>query len=121
MREDVFKALKAVKDAQYNALKPDEQRVLTRMLRDYERNGLGLPKEKRDKVKELKTKLSGICIEFQKNISEDNTSHAFTEEELEGLPADFVEQLKKDDTGKRVVSLKYPELIPVLRFVIHLY
>jgi Zn-dependent oligopeptidase len=34
---------------------------------------------------------------------------------LDGLPKDFIENLPKDPTNnKRLVSLKYPELFPVL-------
>ena len=37
-------------------------------------------------------------------------------DELEGLPDDYFTDLKKDSTGnKYLVSLKYPELFPILQ------
>jgi len=36
-------------------------------------------------------------------LNEDNTSQAFTKEELEGMPESFLADLKKDDAGKYIV------------------
>jgi thimet oligopeptidase len=60
------------------------------------------------------TELADLCIEFQKNLIEDTTALPFTKEELEGLPQDFFEGLKHE-AGKYHVSLKYPEMFPVLQ------
>jgi metallopeptidase MepB len=59
-----------------------------------------------------------LQIEFQKNINEDVSSVKFTREELEGLPEDFINNLKTIEAeGKSyyVVTLKYPDLIPTLQ------
>ncbi len=40
-------------------------------LRDFQRNGLALPLEKRDHAKELKKKISELSIEYQKRLNED--------------------------------------------------
>lgn len=45
---------------------------------------------------------------------EDTTALPFTKEELDGLPQDFFEGLKNEQ-GKYMVSLKYPEIFPVLQ------
>lgn len=64
------------------------------MLRDYRRNGLALEKEKRDEVTDLKKKISEKEVQFQKNLNEDKTRHAFTVEELEGMNDDFISSLE---------------------------
>ncbi|KAL0476988.1 hypothetical protein AKO1_006361 [Acrasis kona] len=116
MRLDVYTAVKSIKDKFYNDLQQDQKRLLDRMVLDYERNGLGLDEEKRNKVMELKKELSKLCVDFSKNISEDKTTLLFTEQELDGCSNDFIQSLEKDvDTGKRKVTLKYPEILPVMR------
>lgn len=57
--------------------------------------------------------ISELAIKFQQNLNEDVTKVPFSKEELEGLPEDFFEGLAKQD-DKFLVSLKYPELFPVL-------
>jgi thimet oligopeptidase len=116
MRQDVYEALKTVNDKEYNTLNSDEQRLLSRMIRDFERNGLGLSEQERSKVKELKEKLSKICIQFQKNLTEDQTKLYFSEEELEGCTQDFIQGLSKNDSGMCIVSLKPPEIMAVMQY-----
>eukprot|EP00761_Pharyngomonas_kirbyi_P012748 gb/GECH01012775.1/.p1 GENE.gb/GECH01012775.1/~~gb/GECH01012775.1/.p1 ORF type:complete len:664 (+),score=190.56 gb/GECH01012775.1/:1-1992(+) len=116
MREDVFAALRTVKEKEWDQLDKDQQRALGRMLRDFERNGLDLPEEKRNRVKELKKKLSQLGIEFNKNLNEDTTKLSFTREQLKGLPDDFIDNLEKDGDDKYFVSLKYPEFFPAIQY-----
>ena len=57
-----------------------------------------------------------MSIEFSKNLGEDNTQLTFSKEELEGLPEDFLSGLKKGEKeGEFIVTLQYPDLLPVLR------
>ncbi|KAF0980890.1 hypothetical protein FDP41_012678 [Naegleria fowleri] len=121
MREDVYRAVKYVHEKMQKELdKYDEEdkRLVKRILRDYERNGLGLPEEKRSKVKELKNTLSKLCIQFTKNIAEDKTVLTFTKEELSGVPEDVINNYKtsEEDPNKRVVTLKYPDAMPIMKY-----
>jgi len=121
MREDVYKAIKAVSEkmekeqGKYDA---EDKRLVKRLLRDYERNGLGLPEDKRSQVKELKNQISKMCIQFTKNIAEDKTVLQFTREELAGVPQDVIDGFKtsEEDPNKKIVSLKYPEVMPVMKY-----
>ncbi len=97
LRVDVYQSLLSVKNKQWDHLDEDQKRLLSRMLRDFERNGLNLDEEKRNQVKELKGKLSKLQIEFQKNLAEDKTTLLFEKSELEGLPEEFIENLPKKD------------------------
>jgi thimet oligopeptidase len=58
--------------------------------------------------------MSEISIAFSQNLNEDTTKLHFSKEELAGLPEDFFEGLSKTNDGKYIVSLKYPELFPIL-------
>ena len=58
----------------------------------------------------------------QNSLNEDKTTLEFTPEELDGMPADFLENLPKSaDNSKYIVSLKYPELFPVLKQVTYMH
>ncbi|KAL6057447.1 Thimet oligopeptidase [Balamuthia mandrillaris] len=124
MREDVYKSLCAFRQKakeQGIQLTPEDQRLIDKKMEGFERNGLGLPAEKREKLKEIKKRISELCIAYQRNLNEDKTTLEFSKEELNGLPDDFLEDLpKKEGAGPKgetlyVVSLKYPEYFPVVK------
>jgi Zn-dependent oligopeptidase len=70
--------------------------------------------EAKERFITIKKRISELCIQFQTNLNEDKTEVLFTKEELEGMGEDFLSGLPKRD-DKYVVSLKYPELIPLMR------
>jgi len=118
-REDVYRALVECKEnlqksGVFSKMRAIDLRLIEKTIEEFERNGLALDAERRAKLKEIKQKLSEKSIEFQQNLNEDLTKLYFSKEELEGLPDDFLESLTKNDEGKYTVSLKYPELFPVL-------
>jgi thimet oligopeptidase len=90
LREDVYLAVKAYA-AKKETLSPQAQRFVDRLIRDYERLGLNLNADTRRKVEFLKTTIGELCIEFQQNMNEENRRLYFTEEELAGLPKNFIQ------------------------------
>lgn len=119
MREDVFKLYDAVLK-KGEKLDPESQRLLEKDHKSYIRNGLGVPAgPQRDRFKEIKKQLSDISIKFQKTLNEENGGLWFTPEELDGVPADIVDNLKKgegDNAGKVWLTFKYPDLFPTLKY-----
>jgi len=118
MREDVFLRYDAVlkKD---EALDPESQRLLEKDHKSYIRNGLGVPAgRERERFKKIKKQLSDIGIKFQKTLYEENGGLWFTPEELDGVPTDVVDNLKKgegENAGKVWLTFKYPDLFPTLK------
>lgn len=122
LREDVFKVInKVFKDNEDNtSLDAETKRFIEKLNKQYERNGLSLPLETREKIKALKQKLSTLALTFSSNLSEENGFNLYTKEELEGISDDIIrqfEEVKQDDGSiKYKMTFKYPDLFPVLKY-----
>eukprot|EP00249_Psilotum_nudum_P019078 c27090_g1_i1 orf=493-2634(-) len=99
MRTDVYRVIKAFSEKKVQ-LGPESQRYVDHLVRDYERLGLHFGHEVRDKVERLKRRLGELCIVYQNNLQEDRTCLYFSEEELAGMPSDYIECLEKRKDGK---------------------
>ncbi|KAF2763187.1 hypothetical protein EJ05DRAFT_496014 [Pseudovirgaria hyperparasitica] len=121
MREDVFALVGAVAQ-RTEKLDPESARYLEKEHKGYLRNGLGIPEgPQRDRFKDIKKKLSEIGIAFQKNLNEEKGGLWFTLEELEGVPRDVVDDLKKgegENEGKVFLDFKYPSLFPTQKYAL---
>lgn len=82
MRQDVFDVLLEFQTMFESELKPEAKRFLERMIKNGRRNGLHLPKETQDRIKEIKKRLSTLGIDFDKNLNDENTQLYFALEEL---------------------------------------
>jgi thimet oligopeptidase len=95
-REDVYRAVKAYADTKPN-LQGEDAKLFFETMRDYRRAGLDLPKADRDEVERMRTELSSVSLDFDKNIEDAKAPVKFTRDELEGLPDDFIKQAKTND------------------------
>jgi len=112
-REDVFAALTEYA-AKGEKLGPDEARLLEKRLRDFRKNGLGLEARKQRKVRKILKDLVDLSVSFQKNIREVSDVLEVSEEELKGLPADYVARLKRAEGGGRLLTTDYPDYTPFM-------
>ena len=119
MREDIYKLVEAALK-KGEKLDPESQRFLEKTHKAYIRSGLGLPAgPKRDRYKEIKKRLSTLCIIFSKNLNEEVGGLWFTPAELEGVPEDVTALFAKgegENAGKLKMTFKYPDLIPTTKY-----
>ncbi|XP_005108948.1 thimet oligopeptidase isoform X2 [Aplysia californica] len=116
MRQDVFDSFVAVeKLPDFKSWKPESRRFVERVIKIGKRNGLHLPTEIQEQIKGIKKRMSDLSIDFSTNLNEESTTIEFKEEELVGLPEDFVKSLEKGSDGKLKVTLKYPHYFPCMK------
>lgn len=116
-REDVYNAVKAFADAYEAGKRPrligEDLKLYKDTMRDYRRAGLALPKETRDKVEALQKELTRLSTEFGTNINDAKVTLTFTEAELEGVPADFLSQVRQADGTCAVKANVTPQYMTV--------
>lgn len=105
LREDLYLALDAfatsLEFTPYATDVPEwtleEERLLSELLRDFRRSGMSLSAEQRQELKAIENQLTEVGQEFSKNIRDDETTLALTEDELAGCPDDWREELERSD------------------------
>ncbi|MBF6599126.1 MAG: Zn-dependent oligopeptidase [Dehalococcoidia bacterium] len=117
-REDLYNAVKEfAATPEAGALEGEERRLLDRTLRDYRRNGFGLPRQQREQVQALMNRLVELGTDFRKAIDDWDDGIVVAREELAGMPDRWIAALTtvdEDGTTKYRVSLDYPEIMPFM-------
>jgi thimet oligopeptidase len=102
-REDVYRAITAYADT-HPALTGEDAKLLFETMRDYRRAGLALPRSDRDEVERMRKELSSLSTDFDENIEKAKLPLKFTKAELEGVPDDFLKQVKTGDDEYTVMA-----------------
>jgi Zn-dependent oligopeptidase len=102
-REDVYRAVKAYADTKPK-LEGEDAKLLFETMRDYRRAGLELPKQTRDEVERMRKELSNLSTDFEENVTKATQPVKFTKAELEGVPDDFLKQVKTGDDEYTVMA-----------------
>lgn len=92
-------------------------------IKNWKRQGLGLPDEKLEEAKSIKKKISDTGILFDRNIAEYKKELEFTLDQLKGVPDAVLSTLKKvegsgdgnGDGEKRIVGLDYPTVFGIFK------
>ncbi|KAG1080850.1 hypothetical protein G6F42_023179 [Rhizopus arrhizus] len=102
MRHDMYSVITSyIAKTDLDSLDAEDARLLRKMERSFRRNGLHLSEKKRNEFKELRKRLSEVCIEFNKNWARESSNGLKTEEE--------------DGVTKYILTMKYPDVRPVLK------
>ncbi len=115
---ELYKACESYVNGNYKkekaGLNSESVRLVTELMKRFKRNGLDLPADKLNELKDITNKLNALEIEFDKNIAEENRKLHVTREELAGTSDDFINNLKKTDDGKYILGTDYPTFFGVM-------
>lgn len=95
------------------ALSGERARLLRFVRRDLRKAGHHLPPGDQARVKELTARLIELSVAFSQNIAEYDDALEVTREELDGLPAAYIDALPRSEDGERYrVTMAYPHVTP---------
>lgn len=121
LRKDLYNAFLEYRNSTYDTekrfLTPEEIRYFEHSMRDFKRAGLHLPNDQYNRMKNIIQELSDLSQTYEKNINDENTWFSFSKEQLDGMPEYWFVDEKKLEGDSYKVTLKYPDLIPVLEYV----
>lgn len=115
--KDLYKAFKFYVDhkAKSENLDKTQKYFLDEMIDGFERMGFGLSDQNCKKVNNLYKDIISLSADFQKNINSDNRFILVKDDELPGLQKDFIENLKLNKDGLRIVGIDYPTYFNVMK------
>lgn len=91
------------------------QRLKEHSVRDFKRAGALEDEETRNRLLELKNKLTELSIKFSGNYNNAVGKIHVDESELSGLSKDTIESFERGDDGKLTVTTRYPDYFPVMQ------
>ncbi|OQR93358.1 thimet oligopeptidase [Thraustotheca clavata] len=116
LRYDVYRVIKALEMSPRGMrLEGEKKRFVQVLVREYERNGVHLDNDAKEKLIELKQRISALSIAFANNLNEDTTQVICTKDELDGVSDDILKAMKMDENGNYIVTMKYPIVFPILK------
>jgi peptidyl-dipeptidase Dcp len=106
-----------------NELDTEQQTLMEKIYDGFLRTGANLPKEKKEELSELRTKLSQLSLQFSQNELHDTnawTMHLTSEEELDGLPESAVAAARQEAEARGlegwVITLQAPSYGPFMQY-----
>ncbi|MHA3701768.1 M3 family metallopeptidase [Jatrophihabitans sp. YIM 134969] len=112
----LFAAIEALDGDAVSAAGDDADRFHDHVLRDFRRAGVASPEADRVRLKEISQRLTVVDQDFSRRIREDVRSVRLRPEQLDGLPADYVEAHPPGDDGLVTITTDYPDYLPFRTF-----
>jgi thimet oligopeptidase len=114
LNQDLYKALNSLDVKNADA---DTRFLVEKALRDFRRAGVDKDEATRNKIEALQQELVKIGQEFDRNIREDIRNITVDNvKSLEGLPQDYIDSHKPDESGKITISTAYPDYFPFMTY-----
>ncbi len=95
-------------------LSAESKYYLEESMQDFKRDGLDLPQEQLDKVKQLRKEMAELKLNFETNIAQDKSSIVVEEKDLAGVGHDVLQGLAKDGQGRYILRCDNPTYIEVV-------
>lgn len=109
---DVLKAYAAKKET----LTSERQRFLDETLRDFRRNGIDLPEDKRKRLRSINQELTQLGQKFIAEIGATKGKIKVGPKQLEGLPDAYVKSHPPGPEGMVEITTDYPDFYPFVKF-----
>lgn len=106
--ESIYHAVKAYAKNNNEQLNEEETKYLQEALEDFEKNGLNLPSEEQEIIKQLNKDLTQASLTFSVNINNDMRFIEVTRDKLAGLNDDFIADLSCNEQGLCKLGVDYP-------------
>ncbi|TQL66156.1 thimet oligopeptidase [Nocardioides albertanoniae] len=103
--------------AETEALDPLAARLLEKTLQDFSRAGVDRDDATRARLSEINERLTELDLEFSRVARDDVRITTATPEQLDGLPADWLEEHPVNDEGLIEITTDYPDALPARMFV----
>lgn len=86
------------------------------LLEQFEDRGVNLPEDKRGRARAIFDRLDKLQQDFARNLRDNKTNLKFSQEELKGVPEDFLATAKRDEQGRYLIGFDYPEVDAVMGY-----
>ncbi|MGD0627862.1 MAG: M3 family metallopeptidase [Terracidiphilus sp.] len=113
LNRQVYDALAAI---DLEDTSPATRHFVERTLLSYRLSGVDKDQATRDHLQALHEKATRLSLEFSRNIQEGGKTIVATQEELDGLPADYLARHQPDADGQITISTDQPDMQPVMTF-----
>jgi thimet oligopeptidase len=96
----------------------EKARFLSDTLRDFRRNGLDLPAEQQEKLKQLNKEITDLGQKFEQNIAASTGKLQLKPSQLAGLPPEYVAKHPPNQgkDGKVEITTDYPDFFPFVTY-----
>jgi len=117
LNRGVYEALAAIDlDAENPPVSPATRHFVERTLLGYRLAGVDKDQATRDHIQSLHEKATRLSLEFSRNIQEGGKTIVATQDELDGLPPDYLGRHQPDADGQITLSTDQPDMQPVMTF-----
>lgn len=113
LNRPVYDALVAM---DLDGVSPATRHFVDRTLLSYRLAGVNKDQATRDRLQALHEKATRLALEFSRNIQEGGKTIEAAPEELEGLPADYIERHPANAAGHVTITTDQPDMQPVMTF-----
>lgn len=96
-------------------LAPHRQKFVDDSLRAFERNGLALPEDQRNRLREINAELTKLELDFSSNLRDARDSIQVAESSVENLP-DSWKEANPAENGLVTITTEYPDFWPFVRY-----
>ncbi len=114
--ESIFKALLHI-ESNESGLNGEQKKVLQNEIRDFRLSGVGLSKEKKDSLKEIRIRQSDLSNQFSQNVLDATNAFEMILEsvDVEGMPEGELISAKTEN-GKYKFTLHFPSYIAYMTY-----